>query len=344
MRRLALEFLKPYRVSVKEEPVAAPNPNQVLVETIVSAISPGTELLVYRGQWPDQLAVDDSIESLAGKFAYPLKYGYSAVGRVTAVGSEGLSGWLGRLVFSFNPHESAFVVSPDILVPLPESLAPETAAFLPNMETAVNFLMDGRPIIGERVLVLGQGVVGLLTTALLAGMPLSRLITVDGFALRREKSRALGADETLDPTDPDIRERLAELLALADATGGSDLTYEISGNPAALDLAVAATGFAGRIVIGSWYGAKRADVDLGGRFHRSRIRVYTSQVSTLSPEFTGRWTKTRRLDWALTMLAEVNPAPLITHRFPISRAAEAYSALDEHPDEAVQVLLTYEDA
>jgi threonine dehydrogenase-like Zn-dependent dehydrogenase len=123
---------------------------------------------------------------------------------------------------------------------------------------------------------------------------------------------------------------------------GADLTYELSGNPAALDQAIAATGFSGRVVIGSWYGQKRADINLGGRFHRSRMRLISSQVSTLAPEWTGRWSKARRLQVAWRMLEQVQPAHLITHRFPLTQAAQAYALLDQHPEEAIQVLLTYE--
>ena len=96
------------------------------------------------------------------------------------------------------------------------------------------------------------------------------------------------------------------------------------------------------MVIGSWYGQKRAEVNLGGRFHRSRMRLISSQVSTLAPEWTGRWSKARRLQVAWWMLEQVQPAHLITHRFPLTQAAQAYAMLDQHPEEALQVLLTYE--
>ena len=124
---------------------------------------------------------------------------------------------------------------------------------------------------------------------------------------------------------------------------GADLTYELSGNPAALDKAIAVTGFNGRVVIGSWYGQKQSCLDLGGRFHRSRIRLISSQVSTIAPEWTGRWTKHRRLQTAWQMLRQLKLSPLITHRFPFLRASEAYALLDKHPEESVQIILTYEN-
>ena len=343
MKRLALYFTGPQGVSVREEQILAPAAGQVLVQALVSAISPGTELLVYRGQIPTDLAIDETITALSGEFRFPLKYGYAVVGHVTTVATDVAPEWKGRLVFAFHPHESCFLTSPAELVPLPAMLSPEEAAFLPNMETAVNFLMDGQPIIGERVVVFGQGVVGLLTTALLAQLPLGKLVTLDRYPFRREYSLSLGAHASLDPELPDTLTQLHALLQTADRSPtGADLSYELSGNPAALDRAIAATGFSGRVVIGSWYGQKQANLDLGGRFHRSRIRLLSSQVSTLAPEWTGRWTKARRLQVAWQMLEQIKPARFITHRFSLAQAPEAYDLLDQHPEEALQVLFTYD--
>jgi 2-desacetyl-2-hydroxyethyl bacteriochlorophyllide A dehydrogenase len=333
MKRLAVYFTAPRKVELREEPLPSPGVGQVVVETLVSAISPGTELLFYRGLAPTDLPVDETIAALAGTGRFPLKYGYSVIGRVMETGTDVSADWQGRLVFGFNPHESHFVAALADLMPVPPALSPEEAAFLPNMETAVNFVMDGQPLIGEQVVVFGQGVVGLLTTALLAQFPLARLVTLDRYALRREKSLALGAHASLDPADvPQLRKLLPD---------GADLTYELSGNPAALDQAIAVTGFNGRVVVGSWYGQKQARLNLGGRFHRSRIRLISSQVSSIAPEWTGRWTKSRRFQIAWHLLEQVRPAPLVTHRFPMERAVEAYALLDDHPEQAIQVMLTY---
>jgi threonine dehydrogenase-like Zn-dependent dehydrogenase len=186
------------------------------------------------------------------------------------------------------------------------------------------------------VAVLGQGIVGLLTAALLARLPLAALVTVDRFALRRQWSQRLGAHAVLNP-----QEALRAALAASDEADGADLVYELSGAPAALDQAIAAAGFAGRIVVGSWYGQKRHPVDLGGRFHRGRLRLISSQVSTLTPELQARWTKARRLDVARRMLAELQPERLITHRFALSEAPRAYHLIDQHPEQVVQVLFQY---
>jgi 2-desacetyl-2-hydroxyethyl bacteriochlorophyllide A dehydrogenase len=328
MPRTCLWFTAPHCVEVREEPLAALQPGEVLVQSVCSAISPGTEMLIYRNEFPHAMAVDDSIGALGGQLEYPLRYGYSTVGRVIGLGPQVESHWRDRAVFSFQPHASHFTAPLTELHPLPDGIAPETAVFLPNMESAVNFLLDGQPLIGERVAVFGQGVVGQLTTALLARLPLAALITFDQIALRREWSKKFGAHESRAPED---------LRGLE-----VDLSYELTGSPAALDDAIAATGFAGRIVVGSWYGEKRHAIDLGGKFHRARIRLIASQVSTLTPELLARWTKARRLAVAWRMLAEVQPARLITHRYPIADAARAYQQIDQHPDETLQVIFTYE--
>lgn len=343
MIRRSLQFTAPHRLDVVEELLPEPGPGEVLVRSTASAVSPGTEMLVYRGQWPLGTPVDVSIPSLEGRFAYPLKYGYSVVGEVFALGSGVPTQFLGKTVFAFNPHESHFVARPEHLISVPRGLSPEVAALLPNMETAASFIMDGAPLLGERTLVFGQGIVGLLTTRLLAHFPLSAIVALDNYPLRRQKSLEMGCSFCLDPSDPYVGEMLAELLDMGSLLGGADLTYELSGNPFALDQAVAFTGFDGRIVIGSWYGSKRADLGLGGHFHRARIRLISSQVSRLSPSLTGRWDKSRRMKLALEMLQTISPANLISHRIPFSRASEAYQLLDQSPGEVVQVILAYEE-
>ncbi len=333
MKRQALYFTAPWATEVREEPLPTPAAQQVLVQTIVSAISPGTEMLLYRGQFPQDMPVDETIAALDGPSGYPLKYGYAAVGRVVALGSGVDTDTIqpGRLVFAFNPHESHFLADPDALWLLPEAMEPETAVFLPNMETAVSFVMDSQPMIGERTAVFGQGIVGLLTTSLLAQFPLARLVTLDAYPLRRRWSRQLGADTSLDPATPN------DLSALE-----ADLALELSGNPAALEQAIACVGFNGRVLIGSWYGQKQATLNLGGRFHRNQIQLVSSQVSHIAPRWRGRWDKARRWQLAADNLARLRPEQLITHRFPIAQAVQAYQLLDQRPEEAIQIVLTYD--
>jgi 2-desacetyl-2-hydroxyethyl bacteriochlorophyllide A dehydrogenase len=337
MSSRSLIFVGPHQVEVRDQPMQTPAPGQARVRTTLSAISAGTELLIYRGEAPADLPADTTLGSLPGTLSFPLAYGYAAVGVVEDVGSPADRAWTGRRVFAFQPHASHFVADLTELHPIREGVADEDAVFLANTETALSLLHDGSPLVGERVAVWGQGVVGLLTASLLARVPLEQLVTVDRFPVRRQASLALGASAALDPAQPDLPEALRSALG----GDGADLTYELTGYPAALDAALKSTGFAGRIVLGSWYGTRPVSLDLGGAFHRSRIRILASQVSRLDPGLTGRWTKARRLAFAWDWLAQLRPAGWITHRFELKRAAEAYALLGDHPEQALQIVLTY---
>ena len=333
MAARSLYFTGPREVTVRERPVPDPGPEQVRVRTERSAISPGTELLLYRDEAPADIEVDQTIEALDGTISYPLQYGYAAVGRVAATGASVDDDWQGQRVFAFHPHESHFLAAPSELIPIDQP--PERATLLANAEAAVNFVMDGRPRVGDRVVVFGQGMVGLLTTAVLAEFPLGELVAVDPFERRRELSKRLGADAAV--ADPSA---LEETVA-TEHVDGADVTFELSGNPDALDDAIDATGYAGQVIVGSWYGSKPATLHLGGEFHRSHVRVQSSQVSRIDPDHTGRWDKERRLSLVRDLLAEVDVSALFSHEFPVERADDAYELLDDSPERALGVVLTY---
>lgn len=340
MHAQTLFFTAPGQVELRQTPLPPLTQGQVLVETICSAISPGTEMLVYRGQFPRDLT--DAHDTSSSKLDYPLTYGCACVGRVVKISKEMRHRWLDRLVFAFQPHTSHFITTTDSLFPLPEGISPEMACFLPSMETAVNLVQDGEPILGERALVLGQGVIGMLTAALLARFPLETLVTADCYPLRRESSLELGAKASLDPAVPDFREQAAfQAQSPNSVQHGYDLTFELSGSPSALNDAIALTGFGGRVVIGSWYGGKKAALDLGGTFHRSRIKLISSQVSTIAPELSARWDKPRRFKVAWEALDHIQPQEWITQRIPLEQAGEAYKMLDKNPEETIQVLFDY---
>jgi 2-desacetyl-2-hydroxyethyl bacteriochlorophyllide A dehydrogenase len=329
----ALFFTAPRKIEIREVPIPHPKEDEVLVETICSAISAGTEMLVYRGQFP---YIADLHDGLSSDLKYPLTYGYACVGRVKEVGKLVNRELANKLVFVFHPHASSFVIQSSSLIVVPDSLSSETACFLPNMETAVNLVQDGAPILGERVLVLGQGVVGLLTASLLSEFPLEKLVTVDQFESRRKVSNKIERVVSVRSKDEILTKD-----SLAYTQSKFDLTFELSGSPSALNDAIELTTFSGRVVIGSWYGQKRAEINLGGDFHRSRIKLISSQVSTISPKLSGRWDKSRRFEAAWKALERVKPEKWITHRFPIEEAEKAYQLLDENPQEAIQVIFDF---
>jgi alcohol dehydrogenase len=348
MKRRAVYFAAENEVELVEETVDPIEKGEVLVRSIVSAVSAGTELLFLRGQVPRTMTVDESIADLGrGSVRYPLKYGYATVGRIAQLGQDVEPGMMGRLVFAFHPHESSFVTTPDALIELPEDMQPEKAALLPTMETAVALVMDAQPVLGEQLVVVGLGVVGLFVVQLLASMSPGRLVGVDGLAPRRERALQLGADAVMDTADRNVVDSIRELLCQSpggEEYRGADLAFELSGNPAGLDVAIRSVGFDGRVLIGSWYGTKPAPLEsLGEAFHRNHVRLLSSQVSRLNPRWTGRWTKSRRLQTALDRLAKLDHETFITHRFPVEQARDAYELLCSHPEDALQVLLTYEE-
>ena len=318
--RRRIRFVAPGEADVVTEAAPTPAPDQVKVRSAYSAISPGTERLVYQGDVPRSLPADATIEALQGEdFDFPISYGYACVGVVEEVGAEVDPDWEGVRVFAFQPHVSRFVTSPDALIRLPDAAALTDAVMIPSLETAVNLAMDGRPVIGEDVLVFGQGIVGLLTVRLLADFPLASLTTVDPSGERRTKSMQLGADTSVAPP--------SAASSSPSPPNRADLVFELTGQPSVLNDAIALTHFDGLIVVGSWYGTKRAPIDLGGRFHRSRIEIISSQVSTIDPSFRGRWTKDRRMGVVLDLLDDVKPGRLISDRFELEEAPAVYEQL-----------------
>lgn len=347
-RRRVVTFPAPKQVEVIEEPLPDPEAGEVQVQTSMSAISPGTERLIYRGEAPATASDDQSIDSLTGDLSFPTAAGYATVGRVDALGPDVDRSWEGERVFSFQPHVSRYVAPTDDLIPLPDHVRDVDGILIPNLETAVTLLMDGRPVLGERVVIFGQGVVGLLTTALTSKYPVREILTVDPLHARRTRSEEWGAHRCFDPRTEleTLRNRLeiqSEEAKPASKTGyeGADLVFEVSGTPHALDDVISVTGYDGRIIVGSWYGSKKAPIDFGGRFHRSRIQLESSQVSTIAPELRGRWSKKRRLQTVLDLLRLLQPGDLVSDVYPQQEASRAYEHLDASENLPLQPVFEY---
>ncbi|MEK6303613.1 MAG: zinc-binding alcohol dehydrogenase [Acidobacteriota bacterium] len=330
-------FTSPRTVELRAANANPPVAGEVRVEALYSGISHGSEMMVYRGEVPPELALDSSLTTLQGSFSFPVKYGYASVGRVVDVGS-GVSELIeGEIVFAFNPHETCYTVPATVLIKLPSELDPRLGVFAANVETAVNLLLDAAPRLGERVVVIGQGVVGLLITQLARKAGASLVITSDLYENRRRLSLSAGADMALDPSS----ESLGECVSAMTGGTGADIVIEASGQPRALDDAVKVAAAEGRVVVVSWYGTKRADLALGSDFHRKRLTLKSSQVSNLDPSLTPRWTIRRRRELAVGYLSELLLDELISHVLEFDQAAEAYRLIDEQPGDVVQVVLDY---
>jgi len=332
MRRQSLWFEGGERVSLRDETLDPPGPHEVLIEAQVSAISPGTEMLFYRGEIEEGTEVDAVLDGYRGRLEYPLPYGYASVGRIAAVGQGVDPALRGRLAFVFMPHASAFCVPDHRIVPVPDGIEPEDAAFLAATETAVNLVLDAAPLLGERVSVFGLGVIGLLTIGLLTRFPLSRLSGWDLHPRRREAAALFGA-------------RAADPAAAPAAGGTEDLAIEVSGSAEGFRRGLASCRFTGRLVLGSWYGmgSRRKSIEgFDTYFHRNRVRIISSQVSTIDPALSGRWSRERRLEAAWEALRLLRPSRLITQRIPFTKAQEAYRLIAGSPGDTIQVILVHD--
>jgi 2-desacetyl-2-hydroxyethyl bacteriochlorophyllide A dehydrogenase len=329
----SLWFAAPRAAELRPEDVPPPGPGEVRVRALASAVSAGTEMLVYRGEVPKDLPLD--LPTFAGGYGFPIKYGYALVGRVLDAGRgiETLSP--GDPVFVHHPHQDVLVVPAGMPVRLPYDLDPLLGVFAANLETALNVVHDAPLYLGETALVFGQGVIGQLVSRLLVLSGL-RVLAVDPLKQRRDLALAGGAHGAFEPDD-NLRVRVGE----ATAGRGADVVVEASGAGTALQAATECVADEGTVVVASWYGTKPVSLALGGHFHRGRVRLRSSQVGRLNPELSARWDRARRMETVVALLGRLRLEELVSHRIPFERAPEAYRLLDERPEETVQVVLNY---
>ncbi|MDQ3986378.1 MAG: zinc-binding alcohol dehydrogenase [Actinomycetota bacterium] len=331
MRSLALEFYAPRSVRLKQVELPPLRRGDVLVRTLFSGISSGTEMLAYRGELDPQASLDESIGSLSGSFSYPFQYGYSCVGIVEESQSEIAPG---TLVFCFHPHQQFVVCSRNNTVVV-DGIDPRLATLFPLVETALQISLDAGPVAEQTVLVTGLGSVGILAAALLirAG---ARPVGVDPKPWRRAVAESFGI-EAIDA------ERLQQVMA-ARPTGGVPLLVEASGNPEALADGLALLEHEGTALVASWYGAKLVPLPLGGDFHRRRLTIRSSQVSSIPAHLSKTWTIESRRAATRVLLDELPLKYLATHEFDLYDAAQAYEAVSRLEPGLVHAAIRYEGA
>ncbi|HDS46311.1 MAG TPA: zinc-binding alcohol dehydrogenase [Methanomicrobia archaeon] len=338
-RRTSLWFLDRKKIGFREDEVAITGEDELLVETLYSGISHGTERLIYRGEVAEGLQLDAALTHFEGAFPFPVKYGYSNVGTIKETGTGVTQFHNGDRVFAFVPHETAYVIRESEAIPLPGGVEPLYGVFIPSLETAVNAVLDSAIKLGETVVVFGQGVVGLFITQLMRRAGAGTIVTVDALASRRRLSLEFGADYALEPATADLARTVQEQTNGV----GADLIVEASGSPRALDAALPLAAFQAQILVVSWYGTKRVTLNLGEEFHRKRLSLKSSQVSFVDPALSPRWNKQRRMALVLGLLGELNQQVLrnATRMVAFEEAASAYAVIDAHPEEALQVVLSY---
>jgi len=285
-------------------PVTLPEPGRddVMVRTLRSGVSRGTETLVFRGGVPPAQYAAMRAPFQEGDFPGPIKYGYLNVGAV----EEGPAELCGRTVFCLYPHQTAYVVPAGAVTPVPEDVPTARAVLAGTVETAVNALWDAAPLLGDRVTVVGAGMVGCCVARLLGRFPALQVTLVDIDAGRAEVAAALGVDFALP----------------AEAAGGRDLVVHASATSAGLQRSLDLLADEGTVIDLSWYGDSEVRLSLGGSFHSGRLGIRASQVGTLSPARSGRRTTADRLALALELLRDPAFDALITGQ----------SRFDELPD------------
>jgi threonine dehydrogenase-like Zn-dependent dehydrogenase len=268
---------------LRPAPLPRPQPGEALVRTLFSGISRGTERLVFNGavgksEWERMRGPNQE-----GAFSFPVKYGYCATG-VVEVGPREL---VGRTVFCLHPHQDYFNVLAASLIPVPDGVPARRATLAANMETALNGLWDGGAGPGDRIVVVGAGVVGLLVTSLSARLPGADVTALDVDESRRPLVESLGARFAR----PD------------QAPQDADIVFNCSATAAGLDTAIKCAGLEATIVEMSWYGDKAVSVELGGAFHSRRLKLLSSQVGLVAANRRPRWDYARRIEAAMRLLA-----------------------------------------
>jgi len=261
-----------------------PEPGELLIRALASGISRGTETLVFRGEVPQSEWQRMRCPFQEGEFPGPVKYGYAVAGIV----ENGPAEWRDRRVFCLHPHQDRFIVPHDAIVPIPDEVPERRATLAANMETAVNGLWDATPGPGDRIAVIGAGVVGTLVAALAARLPGAEVELIDIDPSRAALATAFGCS----------------FAAPQRARGDADLVIHASGNPDGLATALAVAGFEATVVEMSWYGTRIAPLALGGAFHSRRLIVRSSQVGAVPAGRRGRWSPRRRLVLALSLLRD----------------------------------------
>jgi NADPH:quinone reductase-like Zn-dependent oxidoreductase len=280
-RARAFWTVAPGQGELRSERLAPPKEGQVLVRAVYGAISRGTESLVFHGRVPKSEYQRMRCPHQLGEFPGPVKYGYSNVGRVEAGSAE----LLGKWVFCLFPHQTAYVVPRQAVLAVPEYVPPERAILAANMETAINAVWDAAPRLGDRVTVVGAGVVGSLCAYLLAQHPGVTVELVDIRAERAETARALGATFALPEN----------------AAADRDLVVHASGSQAGLRTSFSLAGSGATVLELSWFGDAEISLPLGAAFHARRLCLRSSQVGTVSPRARPRFDHRQRLALALEL-------------------------------------------
>ena len=318
----AFWVVAPGRGEIRDERLPDVSDGNVLVRTLYSAISRGTEALVFAGRVPVTEHARMRAPFQAGDFPAPVKYGYSSVGCV----EQGPRALKDKTVFVLYPHQTHYLVPAAAVHVVPDKTPPARAVLAANLETAINGLWDAAPRVGDRVVVIGAGTVGCLVAWLAARIAGCEVQLVDVNPARAHVAGALGVDFASPETAP----------------GEADIVIHASGSPSGLDLALNLAGFECRIVELSWYGDQTVPLPLGGPFHAKRLTIVSSQVGHVAASQRSRWSTHRRMQLALRLLGDASLDALITGESAFDTLPEVMAGLATTPGNTVCHRIRYE--
>lgn len=280
----AIWIIRAGEAEIREARIEPPAGGEVCIRTLASGISRGTEALVFHGKVPSSEQSRMRCPFQEGEFGFPVKYGYASVGVV----EQGPPERIGERVLCLYPHQTRYTIPEAAALPVPADVPTHRAVLAPQIETALNATWDASPRIGERIAVVGGGVIGCLVAFLCAGIPAADVTLFDPDGDRRRVATALGFD----------------YAGLGDPRRGShDLVFHASGTAEGLDLALELAAFEARVIELSWHGDAPVPIRLGGAFHSQRLTIQSSQVGAVAPSHRARWTHRDRLALALRLAA-----------------------------------------
>ena len=319
----AFWVVAPGRGEIRHEVLRDASQDDVVVQTLFSGISRGTESLVFTGRVPESERTRMRAPFQEGEFPAPVKYGYASVGRV----ERGPNGVVGRTVFVLHPHQTRYVVPASSVHVLPADVPAARAVLTANLETALNGLWDARPHVGDRVVVIGGGTVGCLVAWLASRLPGCEVQLVDLNPARARVAQALGVSFALP----------------ADAAREADLVVHASGSPEGLTLGLDLAGVEATVVEMSWFGDRQVSLPLGGAFHSKRLTIRSSQVGQISPVQRPRWDTRRRMAQALSLLSDDTLDVLITGESRFDDLPDVMAQVVDSPGGVLCHRITYEE-
>jgi len=334
----------PRSLEFRETPTQPPSEGEVLLASLYTGISHGTEINTYRGLIPH---LRKHYDSRSGLFvqrdnlgsAYPRQLGYQAVSEVVATGDGVTRVRPGDIVFSTHAHQTGAVLPEDRVWRLPDEIDPRLAVMTSNLNTTLNAMLHADVHIGETVAIVGLGVLGQLAIewALMSGA--CRVVAIDLNPFRREIALVRGAAVAVDPHTDDPGQVLRELTD----GRGADITIELTNRYAGLQTALRCAAPSSRVLAMSWYTGPADGLDLGEEFHFNCPEILCVRTGVIAPHLRHRWTPERRMQVAIQMIPRFTLAPLLTHVIPFENAAEAYEMIDHGHEEMLQIAFSYKD-